>query len=241
MYDITHFTLADMTNCGARLREMSPAATSMEQAAGDIVRHLYENLQGSTGRASVMVRLYKTHAYGDLPEELRDFSRAMMPTEPLLAKTKCLTLLATAGDLPEWNDRHASRRHRSIPLPSRRAVEQIPMIAQMLQQFGIEISSLVDAEPQVIREMDHKTHRVFYVPDTHITGPYIPAQAEFVIPYGIKSALGFGGMLPTGNLFAVILFTRVAIPMETARMFRTIALNVKLNILRFAGGKIFAD
>jgi hypothetical protein len=241
MYDITHFTLADMTNCGAQLREMSPAATSMEQAAGDIVRHLYENLQGSTGRASVMVRLYKTHAYGDLPEELRDFSRAMMPTEPLLAKTKCLTLLATAGDLPEWNDRHASRRHRSSPLPSRRAVEQIPMIAQMLQQFGIEISSLVDAEPQVIREMDHKTHRVFYVPDTHITGPYIPAQAEFVIPYGIKSALGFGGMLPTGNLFAVILFTRVAIPMETARMFRTIALNVKLNILRFAGGKIFAD
>jgi hypothetical protein len=82
---------------------------------------------------------------------------------------------------------------------------------------------------------------VFYVPETHIVGPYIPAQAEFVIPYGIKSALGFGGVLPSGNLFAVIMFTRVPIPMATARMFRTIAINVKMNILRFAGAKVFAE
>ena len=38
-----------------------------------------------------------------------------------------------------------------------------------------------------------------------------------------------------------MMFTRVVIPMETAQMFRTIALNVKMNILRFAGGKVFAD
>jgi hypothetical protein len=53
--------------------------------------------------------------------------------------------------------------------------------------------------------------------------------------------LGFAGILPSGNLFAVIMFTRVAIPPETAQMFRSIALNVKMNILRFASGRIFAD
>jgi len=241
MYDITHFTLADMTKCGAELRELSPNASSMEEAADDIVRYLYENLHGPDGRACIMVRLYKTHAYGDLPEELRDFGRAMMPNEPLGATTKCLTLIGTVGDRPEWNNRHASRGHRSIPLPSQQAVERIPMIAQMVRQFGIEISELVEAKPEVIRELDRKTYNVFYVPETHIHGPYIPAQAEFVIPFGVKSALGFGGVLPSANLFAAIMFTRLPIPMETARMFRTIALNVKLNILRFVGGKVFAD
>jgi hypothetical protein len=165
----------------------------------------------------------------------------MMPAESLAPTTKCLTLLGTAGDRPEWNDRHASRHHRTIPLPSAQVIEQIPMIAQLVRQFGIEIPALLDGQPEIIRELDKKTYNVFYVPETHIGGPYIPAQAEFVIPYGIKSALGFGGVLPSGNLFAVIMFTRVPIPMATARMFRTIAINVKMNILRFAGAKVFAE
>jgi hypothetical protein len=241
MFNITRFTLADMAKCGAHLREMNCDAGSMEEAATGIVRYLYENLMGPDGRACVMARLYKTHPFGDLPEELRDFGRQMMPGVALIPTTKCLTLLGTVGDEPEWNDRRASRRHRSIPLASTEVVEQIPMMAQMMRQFGIEISSLLEASPEIVRELDRKSYNVFYVPETHITGKYIPAQAEFVIPYGIKSALGFGGVLPSGNLFAVIMFTRVAIPMQTARMFRTIALNVKMNMLRFMGGKIFAD
>ncbi|HVN28525.1 MAG TPA: hypothetical protein VMT64_08575 [Candidatus Binataceae bacterium] len=241
MYDITHFTLADMAKCGADLRDLSPDAESMEEASGEIVRYLYENMHGPEGRACLLARLYKTVPYGELTQELRDFSSAMMPTEPLGPATKCLTLLGTVGDLPEWNNRHASRRHRSIPLPSKQAIEQVPMIAQMIRQFGIEMSSLVDVKADVIRELDRKTYNVFYVPETHIHGPFIPAQAEFVIPFGVKSALGFGGILPSGNLFALLMFTRVAIPMETARMFRTIALNVKMNLLRFVGGKVFID
>ena len=245
MYDITHFTLADMASCGAYLREICGDATSMEQAANAIVHHLYENLTSPEGRASVMVRLYKIHPYGDLPQELRDFGLNLMPDlmpgETLLPETKCLCLLGTAGDLPEWNDRHASQRHRAIPLPSAEIVERVPMIAQMIRQFGIETSALLETRPEIFRELDQKTYNVFYVPETHVGGPYIPAQADFVVPYRIKSALGFGGILPSGSLFAVIMFTRVAIPMETARMFRTIAINVKINLLRFAGGKVFAD
>ncbi len=240
MYDITRFTLADMTRCGAHIREISLGASSMEEAASAIVRHLYENLHSPSGRACVMVRMYKTHPYGDLPAELRDFSHNMMQTESFTPKTKCLTLLGTVGDLPEWNGRDASRRHRAIPLPSNDVVEQIPMIAQMVRQFGIEISSLLETQPEIINDLDQKTYNVFFVPDAHIS-PFIPAQAEFVIPHGVKSALGFGGVLPSGNLFAVIMFTRVPIPLETAQMFRTTALNVKMSILRFVGGKVFAN
>ena len=58
-------------------------------------------------------------------------------------------------------------------------------------------------------------------------------------PYGVKSALGFGGMLPSGGLFAVILFSRAPISRETAALFQTVALNAKLAVLPFAAGPIF--
>jgi two-component system NtrC family sensor kinase len=240
MYDLTRFTLANMAQCGAELRRAGADAANLEAAANAIVQHLYENLRDAKGRACLMVRLYKTHPFAELPRELRDFSHDLMPSELLRPDTKCLTLLGTAGDLPEWNNRHDSRRHRSIPLPTRHAIEQVPMIAQMVRQFGLDISAVLESRPEVIDELDRRTCNVFFVPEARIS-PFIPAQAEFVIPHGVKSALGFGGILPPGNLFAVMMFTRVAIPMETAQMFRTIALNVKMNILRFAGGKVFAD
>ena len=57
---------------------------------------------------------------------------------------------------------------------------------------------------------------------------------------GIGSVLGFGGMLPDGELFTVIIFARVAIPTPTAEMFRTIALNLKLGLLAILGKPVFA-
>jgi hypothetical protein len=47
--------------------------------------------------------------------------------------------------------------------------------------------------------------------------------------------LGFGGMLPSGNLFVVILFSKVYIPRETADMFRPLSLSVRLAVLPFEG------
>ena len=63
--------------------------------------------------------------------------------------------------------------------------------------------------------------------------------AEFVVPFGIKSVLGFGGVLPPGDLFAVIMFSRVPVPRETADLFRNLALSVKLAILPFSRGPVF--
>ena len=60
---------------------------------------------------------------------------------------------------------------------------------------------------------------------------FIPAQTHFVNPFGIKSVIGFGGMLPSGNLFTIILFTKVTIPEATAQLFKAIPLNIKMAIL----------
>ena len=50
--------------------------------------------------------------------------------------------------------------------------------------------------------------------------------------------LGMGGLLPSGELFVVMIFSKVKITREVAAMFRT--LSVKLVLLPFAGGRIFA-
>ena len=55
--------------------------------------------------------------------------------------------------------------------------------------------------------MEPKTYNVFHVPEA-FDNPLIPAQEDFVLPYRIKSVLGFGGLLPSGDIFAVILFLK---------------------------------
>jgi len=52
--------------------------------------------------------------------------------------------------------------------------------------------------------------------------------------------LGFGGILPSGNLFVIIIFSAVELARETADLFKTLALSVKLAVLPFDGKAIFA-
>jgi hypothetical protein len=51
--------------------------------------------------------------------------------------------------------------------------------------------------------------------------------------------LGFGGMLFTGDLFAVILFSTVHVPQSAAERFKTLALDVKSAFARFSEAKVF--
>ena len=112
------------------------------------------------------------------------------------------------------------------------------MIASLLRQMGLKLDAALYPDSRLILDADQHTFNVFHV--QHAPGsPSIPAQAEFVMSYGIRSVLGFGGLLPGGELFTVIMFSRVTIPRETADMFRTIALGVKLALLPFAGGPVF--
>ena len=50
---------------------------------------------------------------------------------------------------------------------------------------------------------------------------------------GTRSTVGFGGMLPSGNLFAVIMFSKSPVDAVVASMFRTISLSPKLALLPF--------
>jgi hypothetical protein len=212
----------------------------MEEVARRITLYLYENLvEGESGqKACALVRFYKTHNLGELEPGLYRFACSMLNGQPELPAMKCLTLLATAGDRPEWNSREKSGGHKAIPLPSETMIAQSPMISQLIKQFGLESNVLVQPDPNILVDADQKTFNVFHVPEAE-GSKYIPAQEEFVIRFGIKSVLGFGGMLPSGDLFAIIMFSKVPIPRATADMFKTFALSAKVSVLPFVGGRVF--
>jgi hypothetical protein len=62
---------------------------------------------------------------------------------------------------------------------------------------------------------------------------FIPAQRDFVEPHRIESVVGFCGLLRSGELFAVILFSRDTIPARSAARFRTIVLDVRSSLFSF--------
>lgn len=238
MYDLEKFGLSEMVECGAALRGFGKSAQTMEEAARGVVTYVRETFgDGAAGHAFALARLYKTHAFGKLPPELQDFARNVFPEEALNPGTRCLTLLATHGEEPPWCDRRQSRGHQAIPLPSKEIVEQLPMVAQLVRQLGLEIDALVS--PKLVLDADETSFTVFHVPAA-LGSAFVPAQKEFVVPHSIGSVLGFGGALPDGDIFAVILFAKVSIPRETAELFRTASLSVKLSLLPFVD-RVFAS
>jgi hypothetical protein len=237
MYDLSRFPLNEMTKCGAALRRCGEGAASMEQAAKRVVAHLYDGLGDGEGkRACVLVRFYKTHAFGQLPPDLQ--AAAAGGAAPPAGSVKCLTLLATAGEHADWNSRFTSAGHKAIPLPSAAVVEQIPMVAQLVRQFGLDLAALLEPKGELLVDDEQRNYNVFHVPEARGSA-HIPAQAQFVEPYGIRSVLGFGGLLPSGDLYAAIMFSKTPISRSVAEAFRTVALNVKMAVIGFKPTAVF--
>ena len=146
--------------------------------------------------------------------------------------------MATAGEQPEWNERAKSRGHQAIPLQSVQFVQRAPMIAALLESLGVEIQTLLGSSAELVTKLEGKTFNVFHVEDAKGSA-HIPAQQEFVVPYGIHSVIGFGGVLTSGELFAVIMFTRVRVARSSADRFRNIALDVKALLHGFGDARVF--
>lgn len=239
--DLTRFNLADMLRCSNEVRRRTRTTTSMEDAAHNVCDFFYHELTGANGeRACALVRCYKTHRFEMLPGDLQEFARNVPGAgHAVRPETNCLTLLASVGEKPAWNSRKQSRGHRAIPLVSNEMVERAPMIAQLIRAFGLELSAVVHPTHDVVRDLAGKTYGVFHVEEA-LGSPYIPAQEEFVIPHKIKSVLGFGGALPSGQLFAVIVFSHVHVSADAADRFRNIALDVKTGIFALDETQVFA-
>ena len=231
-YRLGSFGFNDVMSCRNRIRRLFEGdVRSMTEAAERAVRFFHDELVDDEGvPACPLVRFFKTHLYSDLSPELQAETRRLEPAADSMSdRLRCLTLLATRGLEPDWNAPERSRGHRVIPLTSVEVVEQAPMISQLITEMGLDIGSVVKPSRALLLEKDIN-YNVFHV-ERAPGSPYIVAQDEFVKPYGIASVLGFGGLLSSGDMFAVILFSRVPISRDVADNFRIVGLNLKLAIL----------
>ncbi len=234
---------ADAILLGARVTRAARSAQSLEEAADGIVSGLYEMLGDATldGPSVALARFYRTISFANLEPELQEVAAAILTEhsgQPLAAM-KCLTLMASAGLEPTWNSRHTSARHRVIPLPSPTAVERLPMVSRLISEMGMSVANLVEAGLDPMVEPETGRARIFHVEEAG-GSPYIPDQPDFVRRYGIRSVIGFGSSLRSGDLWAVILFTRVSVNLEVARLFRMLATDIKIAILPVLSNRFFA-
>jgi hypothetical protein len=238
--NLASFDLPEMLRVGRGIRAAGRNAPSMEQAFERIARYLFAELQTDGGEhACALVRCYKTHPFGKLQPSQQTFARKLLGDVRPFDAMQCLTLMATAGEERRWNDVRRSKGHRAIPLPAPEIVAQAPMIAQLISQFGLDLADVVSPANQVVRDTEGRSYGVFHV--EHAVGsPFIPAQDDFVLKYGIKSVVGCGGHLRSGDLFAVILFSKVPIDAAAADRFRTLALDVKATLFPYDETRVFA-
>lgn len=224
-------TLSDAVELSAALRHLGAGAENMAELADRVVRHLHETLLDEEGKpAGVLVRLFATERLEDLDPTLRERAAEAMIAhgDPVEPNTRCLTLLATVGAEPEWCRPEESRNHRVIPLPDAAALTEAPMTAALLRHVGV---SLGFGRAEIPARWQRSN--VFHVEEAR-GDPRVPDQADFIEPYGVRSVIGFGGMLPTGEVFAVIFFASVHIGTEVASLFEPVAQSVRLALLPLA-------
>ncbi|HEY9681052.1 MAG TPA: hypothetical protein V6C86_05655 [Oculatellaceae cyanobacterium] len=233
----------DITGASAYVRGLAKMSTSMEDLAVATTRYLFDSLTTEPGslKACALVRFFRTIEFQHLEPRLQtmvcDATGKKRPTD------KCLTLLGSAGLEEKWNRRQDSTGHQVIPLISPEIVEESPMIARLITQLGIEISTLFTApksQKMQFNDPKDRDYNIFYVPDAQ-TSPFIPAKSEFVFPYSIRSVIGFGSLLPNGDLYAVVLFFRVLLPDLIPKQFTALALSTTIAVLSTPNEAIFSS
>lgn len=237
MYDLDDFDMAEMAKCCGAIRALGTGANTMEDVASAVVRHIYDGMRARNERACAMVRLYKTHPLERLRPAEKRFATQLSKEAELRPETRCLTLMATTGDEPAWNARSSSAGHQAIPLPTEHVIARSPMVAQLIHQLGLDAKAVVRPDAGLLVDSAERAFNVFHVLEAS-GSRYIPAQ-DFVTRHGIRSVLGFGGLLPGGDLFATIMFTKVPVSRESAELFKTVALSIKFKLLPFTD-KVFS-
>ncbi len=235
MHHLRSFQLRDMTACGAALRQLGAGARTFEDVADRLVRHLYTSLtMPQTGQpACVLIRLFKTTRYELLAPDLKALADQRLGDTPGAPSMTCLTLVASAGMVPGWNDPTLSSRFRVIPFGTADDLDKLPMFNQLFRQLGVDLPHLIEPERSLLVDPSEHAFNVFHVPEA-VGSPYVPAQEGFVQKYGIRSVLGFGAPLPDGQLFSIILFSQDVIPESTAELFKPLALCAQTALAPYA-------
>jgi hypothetical protein len=180
-----------------------------------------------------LVRLFIALPAASVPPTEHAFAARFAGDDPRFGpKTRVLTLLASRGREPAWNQRRLSRGHLCIPLIDRKFIEAAPMIAKLLADIDVDLSAFDDGRPIATRKLLGGKNGMFYVPDAatavNAEGRYVIADRAFVERYGIRTVFGMGGAYPDGTLVTSLVFTTQQIPQLIVDRFPSLISNFKM-------------
>ena len=244
MATFTQSEITQLNHLNESIQNTAETANSLEAAAQSLVEAVYETFEES----SVLVRLYGNVACGDLPDFNRNFVSNLVEakgvSDDLKDNTQVLSLLGTCGKESDWKDRMKSQGHVGIPLVSSGFVDQIPMIARLLQQIGIGLNWIDTEDIKIVAENASTLSGMFYVADAATEedsqGRKIIPMQDFVSQYGVKTVFGFGSGYSNGMIVVLVVFTNESVPESKAKIFEPLISTFKGNTVALAtSGKVF--
>lgn len=167
---------------------------SFEAVAQGICQAIYDDF-GTAGEAQLfrLVRIFRLSTKDELPSNVQVTGDD--------AHGRWMVLAGTAGDEEAWNDRLLSVNHQVVSLESGVS----PMFAAALDQIGMQPVGL-DADIGLAMMQGGQLSRFFHVEEA-AGSDNVPAQEDFVEPYGIASAIGLGSPFVNDAAFLLIAFS----------------------------------
>jgi DNA-binding CsgD family transcriptional regulator/GAF domain-containing protein len=218
---INELTLQKVFEFSAHTKKHTAGLSTVEDVCQSLTQSLYQTFSNSNGQSEfALCRIFKSCSFGDFPKELKTHIRQKTKTR-LVNETKHIALLGTFGETKEWCSISNSKNHKALPLNDPNAIKNFPMMLALFNQIGFEISQNQKTGPILFLKKEDHDFGLFLVEKAE-GNSLIPDQEDFVIPLGIKSVFGFGGMFSTGNIFAVIIFSKKRIKKNQAEIFHSL-------------------
>ncbi|MFT4579333.1 MAG: PAS domain S-box-containing protein [Nitrospinales bacterium] len=238
---VESLTFKNIVEISDLLKSETKGLSSLEEVCQCLTRLLCQIFSDSNDNSELaLCRIFKSCSFDDFLPELQK-NICENSNENRLKETKYLTLLGTFGEKKEWCSITKSKNHKAIPLTDQQTIQKLPMVSALFNQIGFNISQTQESGSLEFLKKEDKEFGLFIVEEAE-RNPVIPNQKDFVIPFGVKSVLGFGGLFATGNIFSVLLFSKKRISPEKAEIFHSLVPAFKFilaeNELR---GSVFND
>ena len=233
MTGLSSFTIDDLEVCSRELRVLGAGAVNMQESAQRVTEHLFDRLRGRASRSEcALVSLHKTHQHRALPLDLHAVVRDVDPT--VEDEDLCLVRMSMASD-----ERVSGTLGSTTPLTATTSHAQ-PVVAAMLSAMGVQLGSLPDPISVIKSGIHRRSIDAFVVPafrESELLTGAVRAELDSI---GVQSAVGFGGWLPSGNLFMIFALGRVAIAERSARLLGSLAPSIRASLAPFTH-RPFAD
>lgn len=190
------------------LNDHRDSLASFEEAAQVCVKAIYDNFGNESGQKTfALVRIYRLCRFDQLPQELYQYADNNIK--------EWMTLMATTGIDPAWLSRQLSKGHKVLAASDKRS----PMLAEAFDQIGF--ADIKETADTFLKEATFLT-RYFHI--EHAPGsPFVPAQSDFVQPYGIKSVIGIGSRFLSDSAYMALCFATEHLDKQMAKKFAVLS------------------